>query len=361
MRIAKVLLSTCLTAALLSLPNFATAKTYDVLQLPAVPSDLAASSLIFTIAEFHGRYYATGHRGHILYSEDGDNWTQASVPVRSAILDIYFPTAEKGWAVGHEGVVLHSSDGGKTWVKQYDGLRYGTEGMAYYSRLAEEYPDDEIYSFLVDEMQFAIDQGADKPLFRVHFHSESFGHVLGAYGMILKTEDGGETWEHVLHTTENDSFYHVFDTTELTDGNFFLSGEAGLMMIGDAESETALLVDSVPWEGSFFSVSATDTGAVVVGGLRGRMFRSEDQGGSWEEVQKPPTSSIVSSARLQDGTLVFAGMAGELIFSRDDGRSFNYLPIRTGSRVYTVEHGPAGTILVGGPAGIRKFPLPQAQ
>jgi photosystem II stability/assembly factor-like uncharacterized protein len=98
-----------------------------------------------------------------------------------------------------------------------------------------------------------------------------------------------------------------------------------------------------------------------VGGLRGRMFRSQDQGVSWEEVKKPPSSSIVSSAKLENGTLVCAGMAGELLFSVDDGRSFNYLPIRVGSRVYTVEHGPAGTLLVGGPAGIQKFPLPKPQ
>lgn len=361
MRIAKALLSVCLTAALLPVASTSLAKSFDVLALPAVHSDLASKSLIFTIAEFHGRYFATGQQGHILYSEDGENWTQAEVPVRSAILDIYFPTPELGWAVGHEGVILHSSDGGKTWVKQYDGLRYGEEGLAYYTKLAEENPDDEIYGYLVDEMQFAIDQGADKPLFKVKFHNDKYGHVVGAYGMILKTEDAGETWEHVLHTTENDSYYHVFDTAELPDGKFFLSGEAGLMMIGDAENETAVLVESVPWEGSFFTALASGSGAVVVGGLRGRMFRTADQGQSWEEVQKPPTSSIVSSTALADGTLVFAGVAGELIFSRDDGHSFNYLPIRVGNRVYTVEHGPAGTLLVGGPGGIQKFPLPQPQ
>ncbi len=361
MRIANVLLSACLVAVLVPAASLSQAKTYDVLDLPAVKSDLAAKSLIFTIAEFHGRYFATGHHGHILYSDDAENWTQAEVPVRSAILDVYFPTPELGWAVGHEGVILHSSDGGKTWVKQYDGLRYGTEGLAYYQKLAEENPDDEIYAYLVDEMQFAIDQGADKPLFKVHFHNDKFGHALGAYGMILKTEDAGKTWEHVLHTTENDTYYHVFDTDKLDDGNFFLSGEAGLMMIGDAESETAVRVESVPWEGSFFTVLTTDSGAVIVGGLRGRMFRSGDQGQTWEEVQKPPGSSIVSSAKLEDGTLVFAGMAGELLFSVDDGRSFNYLPIRVGNRVYTVEHGPAGTLLVGGPGGIQKFPLPKPQ
>ena len=51
------------------------AKSFDVLELPAVKSDIAAQSLIYTIREYHGRFYATGMQGHILISEDGgENW-----------------------------------------------------------------------------------------------------------------------------------------------------------------------------------------------------------------------------------------------------------------------------------------------
>jgi photosystem II stability/assembly factor-like uncharacterized protein len=95
------------------------AKSYDVMNLPAVHSELASKSLIYSIAKYGERHYATGQFGHILYSDDdGQSWTQAEVPVRSGILDIHFPSPENGWAVGHEGIILHSSDGGKTWVKR---------------------------------------------------------------------------------------------------------------------------------------------------------------------------------------------------------------------------------------------------
>ena len=360
MGIRRALTSLCLVVSLASLSPLSSAKSYDVLELPAVPSELAAKSLIYTIHAYHGKYFATGHRGHILYSDDGENWSQADVPVRSSILDVHFPTPELGWAVGHEGIILHSSDGGKTWVKQYDGLRYGTEGLDYYTRLLEEDPDNELLTYMIEEMQFAIEQGADKPLFKVYFHDEKFGHALGAYGMLLRTEDGGENWFHVLENTENDAFYHVFDIAPLPgEGRFFLSGEAGLFMIGDAVGGQATLVENVPWEGSFFAAASTADDAIVLGGLRGRRFRTPDEGQTWEEVQKPPTSAIVDSAVLPNGTLVFAGLGGEVLFSTDNGRSFNYLPIRTGNRIYTVEGGPDNTLLFGGPAGIQKLPLPQ--
>lgn len=360
MGIRRALIGICLAAALAPAPAAVFAKTYDVLELAATPSELASRSLIFAIRKYHGTYYATGHHGHILYSEDGTNWTQASVPVRSSLLDIHFPTPELGWAVGHEGVILHSSDGGKTWVKQYDGLRYGTEGLAYYSQLAEENPDNEAYSFMIEEMAFAIEQGADKPLFKVEFHSPTFGHVGGAYGMILRTVDGGQSWVHVLENTENDSFYHIYDVASLSGNNrFFMSGEAGLFMIGDADAKIATRVETVPWQGSFFTAAATQSGAIVLGGLRGRVFRTENEGQSWEEVPKRPTSSMVDSVVLADGRVVLVGIAGEIMMSEDDGRTFSLVPLTTGNRIYTVAEGPEGSLLLGGPAGIEKLTLPQ--
>ena len=342
------------------------AAKYDVLELPSVPSPLASKSLIFSIDKFGDRYFATGHFGHILYSDDGgDTWTQAEVPVRSSITGIDFPTPELGWAVGHEGVILHSADGGKTWAKQYDGLRYGTEGLAFYEKLVEENPDNEDYPYLVEEMEFAISQGADKPLFGVHFHSPTHGHVMGAYGMILRTTDGGKNWVHVLHNMENDSFYHVFDFAPLPEeGRFFLSGEAGLFMVGDINEKTGRRVHSVPWEGSFFASTDTADGAIVMGGLRGRMFRTENAGDSWTVVQKTPSSAIVDLARLEDGRLIAVSIGGQVLMSTDNGLSFAPLPITGGplsstERIYTVAEGPDETILVGGPSGIRKLALPQ--
>ncbi len=365
MTLRKVLLSATLAALVVPWSGILQGRTYDVLELPAAKTDMADKALIYAIRKFGDRYFATGILGHILYSDDGgDTWTQAQVPVRSSITDIDFPTPELGWAVGHEGVILHSSDGGKTWVKQYDGLRYGEEGLAYYTKLAEQDPNNPWYPYLMDEMQFAIDQGADKPLFRVSFLDDKRGYALGAYGMDLVTLDGGEHWTPRMETLENDEFKHLFDFAPLPGTmKYFIAGEAGLFLVADIsgpyEERGGHKVQSVPWEGSFFSSIDTADGAIVVGGLRGQMFRTADAGDTWTAVKKPPTSSIVDSAHLADGRLIFVGIAGEILASSDNGRSFSLLPVTSGDRIYTVAEGPDGTLLVGGPAGIRKVTLPQ--
>lgn len=361
MAIRNALLGLGMLLAAMSLPaTLASATTYDVLKLPAAPTEIAARAPLFVVKKFGDRYFAAGERGHIIYSDDhGKTWTQAEVPVRSTLLDIDFVNEQQGWAVGHEGVILHSADGGKTWELQYDGLRYGEEGLAYYQKLAEENPDDELYQYLIGEMEFAISQGADKPFFGVNMYDEKHGHVAGAYGMLMVTFDGGKHWEHRLHNVDNESFNHIFDFAPLPEpGRFFLTGEAGLLLIGDVNKERAERVHSVPWEGSFFATIDAADGAIVLGGLRGRMFRTATEGESWTVVEKPPTSAIVAETRLSDGMLVAAGVAGEILTSTDNGLSFAMDPASgTVGLIFDIAEGDDHSLLVAGPKGIKTVTL----
>lgn len=362
MALTKTLLRLVLLGAMVTPAAVTSALEYDVLELPAVPSELASKSPLYVVAKFGERYFAGGEHGHIIFSNDGGNtWTQAEVPVRSTITDIFFINDQLGWAVGHEGVILHSSDGGKTWVKQYDGNRYGEEGLAYYTKMAEEDPDNELFPLLIEEMEFAISQGADKPFFRVAFVNEKQGYAVGAYGMFMVTFDGGEHWQHRLDHAENDSFNHVFDFSPLPEpGRFFIAGEAGLFLIGDVGMGYSSRVWSIPWEGSFFTSVDSADGAIILGGLRGRMFRTADEGETWTVVEKPPSSSIVTSIRLADGRLVAGGVAGEVLVSTDGGMSFAMSPASgKAPAIYDMAEGEGGELLLAGPRGITHVKLDQ--
>lgn len=337
-------------------PCFA-ATDYNVLTLPAVPSERATQSLIYTVNQFNQRFFATGVRGHILYSDDaGDSWLQAQVPVRSSILDIHFASPDKGWAVGHEGVILHSADGGKSWVKQYDGIQYGIQGLDYYQQLQQSDPDNEVFQFLIEEMQFAIEQGADKPVFRVFFHDDMHGYALGAYGMLLETKDGGKNWRHILHEFDNPGFNHLFDFTAIGDGRFFISGEIGVMLMGDINQKAGPALPT-PWEGSFFTCVMAKDGSILVGGLRGNVFRSTDHGQNWNKVDKPASSAIVDSRTMSDGRVLLAAQGGSLLISDDNGQSFSRLDIKDLKRINSVVEVDASTLLVAGPQGIKKVSL----
>ncbi len=104
------------------------------------------------------------------------------------------------------------------------------------------------------------------------------GISVGAWGLVLMSEDGGETWQrHLTGLTEN----AILDVS-LTSGRGIMVGQAGLVLVKDAGGEWKW-VDSGT-ENRLLSVDLRDTGlAVAVGGF-GAVLISTDFGNSWKPV-----------------------------------------------------------------------------
>ena len=68
-----------------------------------------------------------------------------------------------------------------------------------------------------------------------------------------------------------------------------------------------------PYAGSFFTSELPSDGAIWLGGLRGNVWRSADQGASWHAAHgpQPVGASITASALGVDGGLLFASQAGQ--------------------------------------------------
>jgi photosystem II stability/assembly factor-like uncharacterized protein len=326
--------------------------TYDVLQLPAVQSPLAAKTMVYAVSRRGDRFFAAGERGHILYSDDfGASWVQAAVPVRSAILDVTFSTDDHGWAVGHSGIILHSADGGKTWVKQFDGHQLGEQGLKYYQDMAAADPDSERAAALVAEMQFALAQGADKPFFNVDFEDENSGIAVGAYGIYFTTTDGGATWTPRMEALDMFQYMHLFDIAKFN-GNYVFAGEAGNLMLFDSETGDYVAQD-YPYDGSIFTVLGTGGDGLFAAGLQGTAFYSADGGVSWSASEKPKSSTVNDSILLSDGRVLIGSDEGKLMVSSDAGASFQLVKTDFRGRIGSIVESRPGEIIVGGPFGLR--------
>lgn len=348
------------------------AKPYDVLDLPAVQSPLAAHALIYSLTRAGERFFATGIRGHILYSDDfGQSWTQAeSVPVRASLLDASFPTPDQGWVVGHEAVILHTEDGGKTWVKQADGRALPKIGLDYYQKKLAAHPDDERYAFLIDEMNLAVEQEADRPFFKIFMRDITTGFAAGAYGYLFRTVDAGKSWYPIMELLDLEQMVHLFDLAQQPNApanafdrdtvaaDIVVSGEMGTILAMDPETAHWRMQD-FPYEGSMFTISATGGDSLVTGGLRGLAFYSTDRGASWTAVKKPPTGAVVSSTVLADGRVILATQEGNLLASSDHGASFTPLPMKDALPLSDVIEGRPGELILSGVFGVRIYKLPE--
>ncbi|MDM0106963.1 YCF48-related protein [Variovorax sp. J22R24] len=329
----------------------------DVLDTPAARSTLGARSLINGLARAGHRIVAVGQRGHVLLSDDGGaSWRQAEVPVSSDLVAVCFPTERQGWAVGHDGVILRSTDAGQSWTLQLDGRRTGPLMVDYYQRrvAAAQGAEAQRAAALVDEAKRFAAQGAENPLLDVWFKDAQTGYAVGAFGLALRTDDGGARWEPLTHALDNPKSLHLYALRSVGE-DIFIVGEQGLLLQLDSATGR-FAARETPYKGTLFGIVA-GTRALVAFGLRGSVVRSTDGGRNWSQVATGVQSGLTAGLRRSDGSIVLVSQAGHVLVSRDDGASFQPLRVEQAMPAAAVAEAVGGALVIAGPRGAAR-PLP---
>ena len=327
----------------------ANAEPVEFSLLPALESERSLSGLILEAARNGDRIVAVGEQGHALWSDDnGQSWTQAEVPVSLALTSVTFAGNGSAWATAHDGYLLHSDDRGETWTVKLSGsdvasLSVGAieaQVQALEAEL-EEASDDTLEdlewaldeaSFALEEAVLAVDEGMTTPLLKVWFDGD-LGYALGAYNVFLQTSDGGATWQAHSDRLDNPDKYHLYAMTRSSAGTLLVAGEAGTLLRSLDGGTTWERIES-PYPGSFFGSVATADGSLLIFGLRGNVFRSTDEGANWTSVANGDNRTLMCGAANDDGTVVLAGAAGSVLYSSDNGANFTVVPTE-GNRVYS--------------------------
>lgn len=311
----------------------------DLVETPARPTQLAPQSLLNDVERAGDRLVAVGERGHIIYSDDeGQSWTQAEVPVSVTLNAVDFGTDQHGWAVGHSGAVLHSSDAGATWTLQLTGIQAAELAIAsredQIAALEEEIAEapeedkadlewalDDLF-FSLENMEADLEIGPVNPFLDVWFEDENHGFVVGAYGMFLRTQDGGETWEDWGPNLENPQSFHLNAVTQVTGGGLVIVGEAGQIFVSVDGGDTWEARES-PYDGSLFGAMGTgQVNEILVFGLRGNAFMSTDLGRSWRVVPNESGTTLTNGAVVDDGRITLVGNSGAVLVSTNGAESF---------------------------------------
>lgn len=311
----------------------------DIIETPARLTDLAPENLLTDVTRAGERIVAVGERGHIIYSDDeGKTWTQGEVPVSVTLTGIDFGSDTHGWAVGHSGVVLKTTDAGTTWELQLDGTRAlelaiesREEQIAAMEERIEEAPEEEKGDlewalddlfFALENLQADLDIGPVNPLLDVWFENEQRGFVVGAYGMFLRTVDGGETWRDWAPRIDNRQNFHLNGITRITGGAIVLVGEAGQIHVSVDGGETFERRES-PYDGSLFGVIGTgQVNEILAFGLRGNMLFSTDLGKSWRMVPNSAGATLNDGVVAEDGRITLVGNGGAVLLSTNGAETF---------------------------------------
>jgi photosystem II stability/assembly factor-like uncharacterized protein len=293
---------------------------------------LADKSLLTDIVNCANEALAVGERGHVLYSTDRKEWTQADVVPTRATLNAVTCVGDQAWAVGHDGTIIHSKDGGRNWALQR--LEVMTDSDA------------------------APQIGA--PLMDVLFFDVSKGIAIGAYGLYFETSDGGATWAARDIGAPSAADADAVDDAALADDGDLADdemsfddedphynaiargGDGTLMIVGERGSafqsnDNGATWASVPldYSGSMFGVLALDTGNFLAFGLRGNAFETANDGQQWLKLDTNTDLSLMGGQALPNGGALLVGGNG-VVLAR-----------RSGTETFSVSFHPSGMILSG--------------
>jgi photosystem II stability/assembly factor-like uncharacterized protein len=330
-------------------------------------------ALILDFAATDSRAIAVGERGQILLSESRSDWRQVpNVPTR-ANLNAVAAVGNQAWAVGHDGVIVHSADGGATWTLQ---------------RQDPWHPPS-------DDEPFDPRQGV--PLLDILMLDASNGIAIGAYSLMLRTSDGGQSWTPVevnvanaepvevevedapvdeaatdAAAAEDDSWTFSDDDLQLEeesdphlnaiartgDGSLFIVAERGAAYRSRDNGATWQRLQ-LPYQGSMFGVLGYAGQHVLAFGMRGNAFESHDLGDTWTTLDTGTQLSLMAGAPLENGGAVLVGANGVVLQRPASDQPFRLMTFQTASQetpvLASVLPQTASAMVVGGERGVGQF------
>ena len=158
----------------------------------------------------------------------------------------------------------------------------------------------------------------ERPLLDILFRDAQNGIAVGAYGTFLESRDGGRSWS-ARKILNGDP--HLNALAAGSGGKQFIAGESGIVLYSGDDGAHWTRLHS-PYKGSYFGILAIEKTDVIAFGLRGNVYRSADLGQVWSAISNSSQASLMGAQRWRCRA-VFVGHGWDgIVDARDGGRTF---------------------------------------
>jgi len=230
-----------------------------------------------------------------------------------------------GIAVGAGGAILESADSGKTWksappvtelsllsasVNQGTALAVGQLGVV--ARMDG------------DGKWQKVDSGSQSRLLSVKVNAHGSAVAAGAFGTVLKSDDGGEHWASIAPANwtdfaEQEPHLYIADIDD--NGVITIGGEYGLLLrSSDSGAHWQALHKG---EASLFSMQLRADGSGYAVGQNGTVLHTADHGARWDEVKVDTSANLLGVCVAADGHVAITGMH-DMLLSSDNGSTWRH-------------------------------------
>ncbi|MBI4515404.1 MAG: hypothetical protein HY699_06265 [Deltaproteobacteria bacterium] len=243
------------------------------------------------------RAIVVGYGGKILATENGGrSWTILPSGTDRGLYSVQFVDEDTGWISGQDGLMLHTTDGGKSWQRQDTGTLVYLFGLSFLDRQRGFAVGDRATMLETSDggQNWAIRKltqtgltaeqeitAQDPVLYDVQFIDAQYGWLVGEFGKIYHSRDGGATF-----TEQQESLlgHGVFDVLDIP---------------------------------TFFAVHFINRREGYVAGLDGKIARTVDGGATWRfepmQLEFPIVDPLFRAYPVGDGSVWAVGAAGEVV------------------------------------------------
>jgi len=294
-----------------------------------VPVSVTLTAVYFS-SNKHG--WAVGHDGVILVTNDaGVTWKRQ--------FDGY--TANKA-------IVAAAKVKKQSAVAALDAAEASNNDVAIEE--AEMALESATYS--LEDAEYDESTGSTKPFLDVWFYDARRGYALGAYGMFFYTSDGGINWQDVSARLPNPERFHLNSISMVGTRSLVVVGEMGMILRSDDLGETWHMTPS-PYEGSLFGLVSVAEQQLLFG-LRGHVYNSTDGGISWTEIMTGSEQSLLSGTVGRKNTLLVGNAGSVILFDKSLKKSRTL--IMEGRKAYAaVAEASDGSFVLVGEAGVQRI------
>lgn len=319
--------------------------------------------------------YAVGEYKTILKTEDqGDSWFPVAVNITgyqsgyTSFNDLHFFNKDSGIIVGDDGIIIITRNGGRNWDRVPFNTSDGILGVSFVNdslgficgafRMCYKTTDGGL-----TWQQINIKAAGFSDRFtKVHFIDNNTGFIIGIGGLCLKTKDGGLTWTKINTPTSGEYYDMYFQNPQ----KGFIVGTyaSGLILQTNDGGDSWEPVFNYPASNSSYYTIAADPHKkkiVIAGGGMFSEFRGHngrnilsttDSGSSYQILSRNGRMQYKALHFLNDSTGYMAGDEGSAFKTSDYGESWQplaYIPSENfGKQVQNIQfldalHGFAST------------------
>lgn len=250
--------------------------------------------------------------------------------------------------VGDRGHVLFSKDQGRSWTQQRTPTRTLLTGVYFH---------DENLGWAVghDAVILRTDNGGETwcrvhfapelefPLFDVWFADERNGFAVGAYGYFLRSADGGLSWrEETLELVAGDEQDDDGLDDGVDDDDWLEEDEAD-----DDWGDDWLDDDDVAADLHMNRIVRDAAGRLYILAEAGTVFRSDDQGETWAVLDPPYEGSFFGALAPDEDSFLVFGLRGNMFRTWDGGESWRSVRLPVDSSLFGGARFDGNMIVVG--------------